>query len=101
MEKWTLDERVRRCLEGSGFDNPVVVGNLRVNLSLISALLECYDADRHVFSVGGNVKQDICFGLEDILYITGFPIDGKAVTGLEETCSGEVCERLLGRMVVR
>lgn len=97
MKQWTLDDKVRRCLKGSGFDNPLLVGNFRVEKSLIRSLLELFDERRYVFSIGGELKQDICFSLEDVMFITGLPIDGKAVTGVEATSPEEVCARLLGK----
>ena len=68
--------------------------DFRADKGLIEALLQFYDADGHVFSIGQD-KVDICFGLEDILYITSFPIDGKAVTGVEKSPT-EICVELLG-----
>jgi hypothetical protein len=43
---------------------------------MLAALLEFYNTDGEYFKFG-DVVLDI--GLEDILYITGLPIDGKQV----------------------
>lgn len=45
------------------------MGNFRVEKSLIRSLLELFDERRYVFSIGGEIKQDICFGLEDVIYV--------------------------------
>ncbi|CAH8277322.1 unnamed protein product [Arabidopsis lyrata] len=50
--------------------------------NLLTALASMYDESKDHFVIG-NPKMDIDFGLEDVLYITGLPIDGEQVSGLE------------------
>ncbi|GKE58246.1 hypothetical protein Tco_1497431 [Tanacetum coccineum] len=44
--------------------------------TLLSSLLEKYDSKNHYFKINGH---HLNVTLEDILYLTGLPIDGKAV----------------------
>ncbi|GFZ04323.1 hypothetical protein Acr_16g0009470 [Actinidia rufa] len=41
--------------------------------------------------LGANGEINIWFGLEDIVYLTGFSIDGKTVTGVDHENSGSIC----------
>ncbi|XP_070018375.1 protein MAINTENANCE OF MERISTEMS-like [Nicotiana sylvestris] len=70
-------------LQGIGFENLAKIFNLRPSrhehlTKLISALVHFYDADKRCFLFNG---LDFFFGLEDILKISGLPIDGKSVIG--------------------
>ncbi|GAB2295699.1 hypothetical protein Dimus_029853 [Dionaea muscipula] len=45
----------------------------------------------------GESTTSLLFGLEDILYITGFPIDGKPVTGVDPSDVSNACLTFLGK----
>ncbi|WJX29770.1 hypothetical protein P8452_18375 [Trifolium repens] len=48
---------------------------------MLTALLYFYNVDEDCFTFENNIMLD--FGLQDILYIKGLPIDGKQVSGNE------------------
>lgn len=54
---------------------------------LLQAILSCYDAELRLFKFGG---QNVLFGLEDIVYMTGLNVDGDAVSGWDGDFEG-VC----------
>ncbi|XP_057476268.1 protein MAIN-LIKE 2-like [Actinidia eriantha] len=97
LEDWRLDNRVLERLQGTGFDTFRNFGNnIRKNLALLSALISKYNVNTGCFQLGANGEISICFGLEDIVYLTGFPVDGKAVTGVDHVNPGSVCIKYLG-----
>ncbi|KAI8011264.1 Protein MAIN-LIKE 1 [Camellia lanceoleosa] len=100
LQGWTLDGRVLNKLTGSGFDYfRNLSPDLRLNLPLISAMISKYDVNDACFKFGGGGVADLqtlVFGLEDILYITGFPIDGKPVTGRDDSDPAQICQTYLG-----
>lgn len=59
--------------------------------SLLSVHSQLYDVDTGAFIIGQN---NIYFCLEDVLMITGLPIDGKPVVG--KTVTREECETFIG-----
>lgn len=77
---WKLDPRVSKLVESTCFRWVLKIedGLYRQDSNLLSALVSMYDESRDHFVIG-NPKMDIDFGLEDVLYITGLPIDGKQV----------------------
>lgn len=58
---------------------------------LLQAILSCYDAELRLFKFGG---QNVLFGLEDIVYMTGLNVDGDAVSGWDGDFEG-VCQTYL------
>lgn len=52
------------------------INNIQTPGRLLQALVDRYDLDKHYFIINDNVLN---ITLEDVLYITGLPIDGKAV----------------------
>lgn len=55
-----------------------------INHHLLEVICEHFDKDRFCFRLGSNNDVvDLVITLEDVLYITGLPIDGKPVTGKE------------------
>lgn len=79
LKKWNVDARVQERIKGTGFDGLLRLTTFPVNpsLPLLHALIECYDIESRCF-VFNNHK--LVFGLEDVLYITGLPVDGDPVT---------------------
>jgi hypothetical protein len=88
---WTLDDSVRRKVEETCFGFLVklhetllkIKGGLLLPLNFVSALVRNYNAEADCFKIGNGANEfDLDFGLEDILYITGLPINGMPVTGI-------------------
>jgi len=53
---------------------------VKKNLCMLSTVLSFYDIKEECFVFGKNDGRfTVDFGLEDIMYITGLPIDGKQV----------------------
>lgn len=96
LAKWNLDNRVLAKLRGTGFDTLRNLGaDVRLNLDLISALVSKYDNKRRCFAFRLDGESTVLFGLEDVLYVMGFPIDGKPITGKDES-PGPICLKYLG-----
>lgn len=91
---WKLDGRVQERVKDTGFDGLLRLTNLPVshNLPLLSALVESYDERKRCF-VFNNHR--VVFGLEDVLYITGLPVDGNPVTGIDGN-GKQMCKKYLG-----
>lgn len=83
LKAWNLDTRVKSRLEGTGFDTYVKYAEITVlhDFSILNALLACYRDGS--FNFGEN---KLVIGLEDVLRITGLPIDGKAFIGSTLDC---------------
>ncbi|XP_038724032.1 uncharacterized protein LOC120015610 isoform X2 [Tripterygium wilfordii] len=93
LSRWTLDERVESLVDRTCFSTfRGAKFPMTCHLPLLNSLLRLYDVDMHFFDFG-NFK--LLFSLEDILMITGLPIDGKPVTG-EDKDPQAVCEAYLG-----
>lgn len=60
---------------------------MKLNLSLLRALVDYFQVETRTFRIGGS---DYMITLEDVLYITGLPVDGKPVTG-ESVNTGNIC----------
>lgn len=77
---WKLDPRVSELVESTCFRWFLKLKNdlYRQDSNLLTALASMYDESKDHFVIG-NPKMDIDFGLEDVLYITGLPIDGEHV----------------------
>ncbi|KAM7460803.1 hypothetical protein LguiA_028924 [Lonicera macranthoides] len=92
---WRPDDRVLAMLEGTCFHQyaNLFSHRFRHHVPMIAAVANCYDPESGVFNFG---PEKVFLSLEDVVYITGLPVDGKAVTGLEgdHTTSSE---KLLGK----
>lgn len=101
IKKWTIDDSVKQKVEEMGFGFLVklreklltLTGDLSLPLHIINALVNNYNVETEcfVFENGANVVH-LDFGLQDILYITGLPINGMAVSGNVRNNSVEVVE---------
>ncbi|KAB5548494.1 hypothetical protein DKX38_011900 [Salix brachista] len=60
---------------------------------LIEALLDMYSVNEDVFKFE---NFSLYLGLEDVLYITGLPIDGEPVTCIDTIDGDEECNKFLG-----
>ncbi|MCI06197.1 hypothetical protein A2U01_0027254, partial [Trifolium medium] len=76
---WAVDDKIKAAVEKTCFKYFLQFPNnvqIKVPLQMFSALLYFYDEDEACFMFGEeHFAVDI--GLEDILFITGLPIDGK------------------------
>ncbi|CAL5209082.1 unnamed protein product [Lathyrus oleraceus] len=79
---WTVDPRVKEEVEKTCFKYFMRFpeGKLNMPNKMIAALLRFYENVEEHF-VFGDTKIDL--GLEDVMYITGLPIDGKQISGIE------------------
>ncbi|KAJ0030521.1 hypothetical protein Pint_12780 [Pistacia integerrima] len=69
----------------------------QIALAGASSSSQMMAADHNVSLSGGADHMELLKGLEDILYLTGLPIDGKPVIANSIDIDG-LCERLLGRI---
>ncbi|KAG5531078.1 hypothetical protein RHGRI_025889 [Rhododendron griersonianum] len=84
MPSWKPHEKILTALEGTCFYNLALLHSyphpLKHNIPLLQAIANSYNRDDRVFDFGGHRSL---FGLEDVLYMTGLPIDGEAVSGVD------------------
>ncbi|CAI8591251.1 unnamed protein product [Vicia faba] len=73
---WTLHSRVKEEVEKTCFKyfTRFPTTEIKIPKQMIVDLLRFYDYEEEHF-VFGDTKVDL--GLEDVMYITGLPIDGK------------------------
>ncbi|XP_057444839.1 uncharacterized protein LOC130737086 [Lotus japonicus] len=92
ITEWKLDRDVTTKIVETCFGFLVklqekvknVKGYLSLPLNFTNALVKNYDAEAECFRIGKNTDEelDLDFGLQDILFITGLPINGMPVTGI-------------------
>jgi hypothetical protein len=77
--EWNLHPNVKEVVKKTCFNYFMEFPTAKVNIpkQMLVALLCFYNSEEECFVFAENTKVDI--GLEDILYITGLPIDGKQV----------------------
>ncbi|KAK2410404.1 hypothetical protein QL285_045769 [Trifolium repens] len=101
IKRWTLHDGVKQQVNEIGFGFLVELhkklstlkGDLVLPLRIINALVESYNVQTGCFSFGnGENVVHVDFGLEDILYITGLPIDGMPVSRMIDKDSVQVME---------
>ena len=63
---------------------------------LISAMISKYDVNEICFKFVVADPHTLVFGLEDILYITVFLVDGRPVTGRDDSDPAQRCKTYLG-----
>lgn len=101
---WKVDPRVANIVLQTCFNWCLQIKSSelkRQNWQMISALVYFYNPEKQCFKFeeiteeGRKDKFYVDFGLEDILYITGLPINGMQVSGLEsEDPIGTIVEHL-------
>lgn len=95
LSQWKVDQRVLEALEGAGLDNlytlATIVGRNAHDNSMIDALVRHYDVRDRCFKIN---NQNLFFGLEDVLLITGLPVEGTPV--IKTTTNIHALENLLG-----
>lgn len=96
LRLWTPDENVISALEGSCFHNLAQFHNhpykFTHNNALLSVIISFYNKDDRFFEFGGN---RVLFGLEDVLYMTGLPVDAESVSGLDGGNYASTCTKYL------
>ncbi|KAM1120671.1 hypothetical protein ACFX19_002482 [Malus domestica] len=94
LGEWKLDGRVKERIKDTGFDGLLKLTTFPMNhdLPLLSVLVESYDVSERCFIFNSH---KLFFGLEDVLYITGLPVDGNPVTGIDSR-GDELCMKYLG-----
>lgn len=94
LGEWKLDGRVKERIKDTGFDGLLKLTTFPINhdLPLLSVLVESYDVRERCFIFNSH---KLFFGLEDVLYITGLPVDGNPVTGIDSR-GDELCMKYLG-----
>ncbi|WJX94877.1 hypothetical protein P8452_76252 [Trifolium repens] len=78
---WDVHDYIKAAVKKTCFKYFLQFPNnvqIKIPLQMLNALLYFYDKDEECFVFGENTEHfDVDFGLEDILYIIGLPIDGK------------------------
>lgn len=88
LKDWKLTNDVREVVERTCFkfllplhdQLSAIKGDLQIPLSFLKHLILKYDGEADCFRIGAQ-GFGLDFGFEDILHITGLPIDGNPVTG--------------------
>jgi hypothetical protein len=83
ITSWDVDESVKAEVRKTCFQHflDLLKAEVLVNCKMLTALLYFYNVDEDCFTFASNIMLDL--GLQDIMYITGLPIDGKQVSGNE------------------
>lgn len=81
---WNVDERVEAKVKNTCFKHFLKIPKgdslFKLNLKMLASVLHFYDEDEDCFVfMKNNIRFTVDLGLEDILYITGLPINGKQV----------------------
>lgn len=63
------------------------------NMHLFSAIVDCYNEDTKSFRFN---EHNFIYNLEDVLYITGLPVDGLAIGHNTEGTYTDMCSKYLG-----
>jgi len=95
---WNVDDRVRRIVETTSFKCFLSFEDeLRQFRSVISHVVNCFDENSFSFNFGPpSNRSTLIYGLEDVVYILGLPIDGNPVTGCELGDNTIVYQNMLG-----
>lgn len=93
---WTLTPGMLSYIELIGLEHLPKLKKCKIDYSLINALVERWQPETNTFHFGWGEKA---ITLEDVSYLYGLPIDGKAVTGRvwsRKAMLDDTCKRLLG-----
>ncbi|KAL6506569.1 hypothetical protein OROGR_024750 [Orobanche gracilis] len=98
---WKLDPNVARKVEHTCFGKFLALltqKQIKQNLNMITAIVHFYSEADGCFSFRGQSKKNFLLdiGLEDILYITGLPINGIQVSGVESEDVVAIIQQHLG-----
>lgn len=93
LTSWNPDARVLEKLNGTGFENlhKLAVSDFK-DTSLVEAFVQFYNVDEGCFVFNGH---KLILSLQDVRYITGSPVNGNAVTGVDGNAR-DLCHRHLG-----
>jgi hypothetical protein len=81
ISNWTLDEKIKDRINGSGFEHLNNISTCRHHARLLESIASRFDAEKCIFQFD---NFHLLFGLKDVLYITGLHITGKPVTGIDD-----------------
>ncbi|KAH1194145.1 Protein MAIN-LIKE 2 [Glycine max] len=88
-----VPEEIIHLLRQSGFYWIMKMGYLKINLSLITALIERWRPETHTF----HMRCGECtITLQDVSVLLGLPVDGAPLIGQTNLDWDELCEELLG-----
>ncbi|KAH1210792.1 Serine/threonine-protein phosphatase 7 long form [Glycine max] len=88
-----IPEEIIPLLRQSGFYWIMKMGYLKINSSLITALIERWRPETHTF----HMRCGECtITLQDVSVLLGLPVDGAPLIGQTNLDWGELCEELLG-----
>ncbi|KAL6522208.1 mitogen-activated protein kinase [Orobanche minor] len=95
---WKLDPKVARKVEHTCFGKFLAQKQIKQNLNMITAIVHFYSEADGCFSFRGQSKKNFLLdiGPEDILYITGLPINGIQVSGVESEDVVAIIQQHLG-----
>nr|GMD28190.1 serine/threonine-protein phosphatase 7 long form homolog [Ipomoea batatas] len=81
LQQWPPTSELLRVLSGMGLEYINLLSyNVGVDHNLISVVIDSYDHVQRAFVFGNDIK--LVYSLQDIFYLTGLPINGKAVAGV-------------------
>ena len=88
-----IPEEIIPLLRQSDFYWIMKMGYLKINSSLITALIERWRPETHTF----HMRCGECtITLQDVSVLLGLPVDGAPLIGQTNLDWGELCEELLG-----
>ncbi|KAH1246990.1 Serine/threonine-protein phosphatase 7 long form [Glycine max] len=88
-----IPEEIIPLLRQSGFYWIMKMDYLKINSSLITALIERWRLETHTF----HMRCEECtITLQDVSVLLGLPVDGAPLIGQTNLDWGELCEELLG-----
>ncbi|XP_020271792.1 serine/threonine-protein phosphatase 7 long form homolog [Asparagus officinalis] len=90
-----MDERVLQLIAQAGFRECLTVRYIRLDWSLITALIERWRPETNTFHMHIG---ECTITLQDVAVILGLCIDGPVVTSSDDHNWAEVCARLLGQV---
>ena len=93
----TLHPRVLALLLDAEFYGAYQIGHIQLDWALVTALVERWRVETHTFHMPIG---ECTITLQDVEILTGLPVDGEPVTGLDMSRSAEewqqLCIELLG-----
>jgi hypothetical protein len=95
-QDWPLhNDRIRLLVEQAGFLVCAQLGWMRLDWSLITALVERWRPETETFHLRTG---EMTVTLQDVAVLLGLRIDGPAITGSDDRVWADVCNELLGRV---
>ncbi|KAL5141625.1 Serine/threonine-protein phosphatase 7 long form [Glycine soja] len=88
-----IPEQIFPFLQQSGFGWIIKMGYLKINVSLISALIERWRPETHTFHMR---CRECTITLQDVFVLLGISVDGLPLIGPTNLDWADLCEDLLG-----